>query len=350
MSRPLSRFAIVGTFAAALMVWTPAFAEQPDPRIIELQRQLQERDAEIAVLRQELQALRQQRGVTADGAGRQTAPVAEAGATRAGDRDTRRGSKGDDSAAALERALLLRGGGILPPGVVEAVPEFFYVYDEPIRGVRRDTFGTALTTRLGLPRSTQADLTVPFIVRDHQSNYGNSSGVGDVRVGLTKQLLSDYEHGTMLFVRGEWRAPTGSIKKRPPTGFGQDGARVVLTVTKQDDPLVLFGNVSHTWNLGSARLSNGMRLDSGNVFGGRFGAFLAATPDTSLLAAISLNSSDSDRIDDRIVAATDRLRGSIEFGITNIISRNLFIDLNADIGFTRAAPDLVLSFSLPYRF
>jgi hypothetical protein len=119
---------------------------------------------------------------------------------------------------------------------------------------------------------------------------------------------------------------------------------------KRQDPIVLFGSLSYTAYLGSARLRSGSRLDAGDVFGGRLGAFLAVTPDISLLLAVSANSFSADRLDGIRNPNSDRLQGVVDIGATTTIGRGLFLNVTAGIGVTPAAPDFALTISVPYRF
>jgi hypothetical protein len=350
MTKSLSFLAARVLLAAAITAPTQALADNADAQLIELKRRLQERDAEIECLRGLIKAFREQGGTLLARADcRLTESVAQGAALQAsGSGQQARDS--DEDAGALERALVLEGGGVLAPGQVEVVPELSFVHQDSVGGARRDTLGSAITTRLGLPWLMQGDVTVPFVIRDHWRTYGNSSGIGDVRLGLTKQLVGGHARTVALFLRGEWRLPTGSARKVPPTGFGQHGAQIELTATKQDDPVVLFGNLSYRWNLGTTRLGGGVTLDSGDIYGGRLGALLAATSDTSLLAAFALYASDEDRVSGRSIGEPGRVLGSLELGVATILARNLFLDTNATLGFTRAAPDFTLFVSLPYRF
>ena len=85
------------------------------------------------------------------------------------------------------------------------------------------------------------------------------------------------------------------IEKRLKDAFS-GALQFGITASKRQDPLVLFGSVSYIANLGTAHLRSGSRVNAGDVFGGRLGAFLAATPDTSLLLAIAANSFSADRV------------------------------------------------------
>lgn len=313
-----------------------------DPLVTELRRQLAERDAEIAALHQQMAALRSQLpGQAAPPAGREDPAHSPPSANAAGD---------DELLGALESSLVRQGAGVLARGVIEMEPEFDYQYDEPIEGQRRDTFGLALTTRYGLTDSLQAELQLPYVVRDDISGQRHSSGWGDARLGLTAELQRQRETGLGLLAFVQWRTTTGDIDRSPPTGFGQDALQVGLSVTRRQDPVVLFGSLSYTANIGSAHLHNGSRLDSGDIFGGRLGAYLAATPDTSFYLGVAFNSSTADRFNGQRIDTSDRLRAMVELGTTTTVGYGKFLNVSAGFGVTPAAPKFSLSTSIPIRF
>jgi hypothetical protein len=248
----------------------------------------------------------------------------------------------------LESALVRRGARLLPPGRMEFEPEVSYFYDEPIETVRRDHAGLAATLRIGLPGAMQADIRAPLVLRDRLSGLGRSSGLGDVTVALTRQLMLERSSAASPFAALEWRAPTGDVNSFPATGFGQHAVRAGVTLLRRHDPVVLHGHLSYVVNLGEARLHDGMRMDSGNVLGGQLGFFLVATPDTSLFANIALNSSSADRFDGHRLEFTDRLSGLVEIGAATALGRGRFLNVAAGIGFTPAAPKIVLTLSMPF--
>jgi hypothetical protein len=331
---------------------------QSDAVVEDLRRQLAQRDAEISALRQQVESLQSERTAAPSGikspskalpASPQTADAASTGLTSG--RSVRNSANEDNElATALESSLVRQGGAVLSSGTIEFEPELSYFYDEPTTGARRDAFATAITVRFGLPAAMQAEVYVPYVIRDHASGIGSASGIGDVRVGLTKELLKEREGTPALLVFGRWRTTTGDINRNPPTGFGQNAIQIGFTTTKRKDPALLFGSVSYTANLGTARLRNGARLDSGNVFGARLGAYLAATPDTSFYWGVAYSSSNADRFNDERVELTNRARGFLELGSTTIIGRGRFLNIGIGIGVTPAAPRFSFTMSLPIRF
>jgi hypothetical protein len=247
-------------------------------------------------------------------------------------------SSDEESARALERALVLQGGSVIPPKAFEMVPEITYFYSEP-GGVRRDTVRSAMTLRLGLPWSSQLNVRVPYTVYDSFAGVSSSSGLGDIDVGLTQQLIAERAFVPELLISARWKTTTGRTETNPPTGNGVDTVQGALTAVKRQDPLVFFGSVAYTASLGSGP------FDVGDFAGGQFGVFLAATPDTSLLFDIDVNSTFTNRFDE-----FGRLFGVAEVGFLTVLSRKTVLNINAGFGFTPAAPDFRLTISLPIRF
>lgn len=244
----------------------------------------------------------------------------------------------EESARALERALVRQGGSVIPPKAFEMEPEITYFYSEP-GGVRRDTVRSAMTLRLGLPWSSQLDVRVPYVVYDKLAGVSSSSGLGDIDVGLTKQLNAERAFVPELLISARWKTTTGRTETNPPTGNGVDTVQGALTAVKRQDPLVFFGSVAYAASLGSGP------FDVGDFAGGRLGVFLAATPDTSLLFDIDVNSTFTNRFDE-----FGRLFGVAEVGFLTVLSRKTVLNINAGFGFTPAAPDFRLTVSLPIRF
>jgi uncharacterized coiled-coil protein SlyX len=341
----------LGFFPIAASMAFGSAAAQDNTVEDNLRRQVAEQKAEIATLRQRLESLTSQRPARPPDAGGKT--TNEASPTAAQTTPAAIGnSKYDDQelATALESSLIRQGAAVLSPGTFEIEPELSYFYDESAGKRRRDAFGTAISARFGLPKAMQMGVYLPYVIKDRIAGGGSASGIGDVYLSLTKEVRRESAEGPALLIFGNWRTTTGDISSNPPTGFGQHAIRLGLTATKRMDPALLMGSVSYTTNRGTARLPNGARLKSGDVFGVRLGSYLAATPETSFYWGISYNSSGADRFNDERVVLTDRARGVLELGSTTIVGRGRFFNLGIGIGVTPAAPRLALTMSLPFRF
>lgn len=338
--------ALVGS---ALWATVAAGVAESSPSVDELRRQLAAQEAEIVALREQLA---RPPSLPADCAA-PGAPVRTASAASAPPAAGKRSGMDDDDeelTRALESSLVRQGGGVLRPGAKEIEPEFSYLYDEPTGGGRRDRFGLALTARIGLPDAMQGEFRLPYVVRDRWSGVSTSAGVGDVQFGLSREFSAGSERAASLLGFAQWRTATGDVERNPPTGFGQQAIMFGVSTVRRQDPVVLFGSLSYTASIGSADLRDGARLRAGNVFGGRLGAYLAATPETSLYSGLAFNSNADDRFDGRRIDGSSRLSGVLELGSTTVIGRGRFLNISAGIGFTPAAPKFTLTLSSPLRF
>jgi hypothetical protein len=338
-------------FAAASVF--PLIAHADDRQVESLQAQIRAREAEIATLQRRIADLRRQRAPVVDAPTVITAPLPPERPPERPPASPEVVQDVDDEevlASALESALVRQGGRVLSQGTIEIEPELSYFYDEPTHAQRRDNYSAALSARIGLPWSMQAEVRIPYVINDRWPGVGTQSGIGDIRLGLTREMVSERNWIPAILASVQWRTTTGDINQNPPTGFGQDGLQFGLTAAKRLDPLVVFGGITYTTNLGTAPLRNGSRLDAGDGFGGRLGVFLSVTPDTSLLAAVSATSFSASRFDEIPSRSSDRLQGVLLLGGVTTLGRGLFLNVTAGIGITPSAPNLSLVVSLPYRF
>jgi hypothetical protein len=248
----------------------------------------------------------------------------------------------EETTRALERALVRRGALVLRQWSVELEPGASYRYNEPSIG-RRDTFGSSVTLRLGLPWAAQIDVRVPFVLHDRQSGVGTGSGLGDIDVGLTKLLLRERAFVPELLFTGRWKTTTGASGGPLSVGSGANGLQGLLTALKRDDPLVLFGSAYYVWNMPSGD------VDLGDTTGLVLGLILAATPGTSVLLDVDVASISATTLRGRRVAKTDRLSGILEIALSTIVGRDLLLNFTVGIGVTPSAPDLHLAVALPFR-
>jgi hypothetical protein len=303
-----------------------ACAAARDRRIAELERQLAERDKEIAMLR------RQGRPPGAETA----EPVVPA-------KEDRPTDAAEDLTQALERALVVQGGSLLPAWTVQIQPELAYTYSER-DDQRRDTFVSSVTLRSGLPWELQAELFVPYVAYDRLREMGSSSDLGDINLGLSKRLLREAEYVPELLVTARWKTTTGKDGGQVPTGTGAHAIQATVTAVKSKEPIVLFATPSYIHQFASDD------TDYGDIVGIRLGLLLAATPDTSLILDVDVNSSFATRVGGFEIDDSDRVSGVIELGLATILTRNTFLNITAGIGFTSAAPDFRLATSLPITF
>jgi hypothetical protein len=251
---------------------------------------------------------------------------------------------GDETARALERALVRQGALVLRPWSSELEPGFSYVYREA-NAVRRDTIVGALAGRIGLPLSAQGDVRVPWVLLDRAPGFRSGSGLGDIELGVTKQLLVGAPATSIpdVLIAGRWKAPSGGSTGDLPAGTGAHSFQALLTAVGRDDPLVLVGSVYYVWNLRAGQ------LDRGDAAGVILRTLLAATPNTSLLIGVDAATVFATRSLGRIAPGSERLSAVLEIGLSQIRARDLFLNVTTGIGITPVAPDFQLSVALPFR-
>ena len=264
---------------------------------------------------------------------------------------------------ALEQSLVERGALLKPVGTMQVEPAFSYTRRE-LRNVaveengvtvpanlRRDEFEGDLTFRVGLPYDSQFDVTFPYNLVDQQvdtasgSKSDTGSGFGDIDVGLSKTLLRQEKWWPDLVGRVFWSADTGSKSDNNVPlsgGFNQVGGS--LTALARKDPLAFVGSVSY-----EAAFESGNDRP-GNDLGFSAGAFLAASPETSLRFVLNQNFIDDAKINGELIKGSNQVQSSMTIGGAISVAPGILVDLSTDIGLTDEAPDYVVRLSVPIQF
>ncbi|HEX9400247.1 MAG TPA: hypothetical protein VF912_09075 [Anaeromyxobacter sp.] len=250
----------------------------------------------------------------------------------------------DETARALERALVRQGGLVLRPAAIELEPDLDYLYRES-NALRRDTVTGTITARIGLPLGAQADARVPYMIADHSPGFRTRSALGDVALGLTKQLLVGGPGTPLpdLLLTARWKTTTGASDGDRSPGTGANTIQALFTGVRRDDPLVLVGTAYYMWSLRSGDVARG------DAVGVILRTLLAATPDTSLLIGFDVASVFATKAKGVTEPGTDRLSGVLNIGLYTSVARDLFLNVAAGVGVTPAAPDFELTVALPFR-
>jgi hypothetical protein len=281
--------------------------------------------------------------------------------------------------AAFERTLIDRGGLTLPKGAweIDAGVNYshsssekltisgFTVYPVLIVGdivserVRRDTFGTSVSGRIGLPWQTQLDVRVPYTYETSSrvSEDGNASslsdhGIGDVEIGFSRPVWRS--KGGSLDVLGalRWKAVTGRDPfdlgaEQIPFGNGFDALSVSFTAVSAQDPMVFFGSLIYTNNLPDNK--GGAHINPGDGFGLALGTALAVNLDTSLSFSYQQQFTNNTRIDGAAVDGSYVNSGSLSISLSHALQSGKALDTALVIGLTEDSPDVQLTFSMPLK-
>ena len=328
-------------FAASLLGSSACFAQESvdelHRRVAEKDAEIQRKNAEIEQKDAEIQRLTQ-RATVLDQAPAQAPPTSD-----------------EDINRALERALVREGGLLLSSGTAEIEANFQYSHQSiDTIAFRRDAFGPAFDSRVGLPWKSQFEVQVPYVVEYRRTAAGshNSNGVGDISLSLSHQLVAGREGAPGLIGAFNYSVATGrnTLFSQPvPTGLGAgfDAVGASLTAVKQVDPLVFYATYAFTHSFSGTQ--GGNPVDLGNSNGLQFGAILAASPTTSLRTAFILTFFDKTRFNGVALSGTDEPAAIFELGSSVLVLARTLLDVSVGAGVTRSSPDFRLNMALSVR-
>ena len=293
--------------------------------------------------------------------------------------------------AVLDRALIQRGGLLLPSGTLELETsasyynassdaisiEGFSILPVLVVGnivsdrVRREVALSSLTARMGLPWNFQLDVRTPYgyeqvrtVTADNKETSHRSIGLGDVQIGLNRQIAR--EHGMIpdLLANVSFKTKTG----KDPFGLGNNeialgtgfySAQGRLTAVKSSDPMVLFGSVSYAYNVAAGKMvpdpQNATHqflahFEPGDTSGFQLGGVLAVNPETSLSLAWDQTVTRGLTVQGVRIPGSYLVGGTLRLGGSYIYSPGKIVDLSLGIGLTRDVPNLQFTVGVPLRF
>jgi hypothetical protein len=362
--------------ACALAVASPATA-QPLSRE-DLLAALKQRDEVISALTKRVEALERERGAAQGTAPPAVAPGgAPPAAAPAAAPPAEGGAKLQDEAAleALSRTLVQKGGLVLRPWSFEVAPSVAYSHSQ-VQGLalvdtpegiptvaeqqlHNDGVRAVAIGRLGLPWESQVELQVPYVWERQSRALGNGqhavntgSGLGDVNVQLSHQLLHEKDWRPDLVAAVAWRFDTGRDPFRiavpsVATGAGTSQLAVRFTAVKSTDPIVFYSTIAyaHDWpvdeSFGRVSLGDTYRLDLGGI--------LAVNPATSLVFGLTQDFRGKTQVDGTSLPGSDTVASSLQLGVDRVLFRNVLVDISLGVGLTRDAPDYVFQITTPIR-
>ena len=294
--------------------------------------------------------------------------------------------------AALDRALLARGGLLLPRWTMEIEQGFSYfnassdlisidgfsifpvlvVGDIVSERIRRDILHVALTARVGLPAGFQADVRMPYgyekertVSADEIENSRSAFGASDLEVGVSRQMIRERGKVPDVLTAFHWKTATGRDPFRlnstqPALGTGFHSVQGSVTAAKTSDPVVFYGGLSYTANLAATKLFRGLdpvepeestegRFNPGNTIGVQMGMALGLNPDTSLSLGWSQRISARTTFNGTPLPGTFLSEANLRIGTSYLYAPSRAVDIGLGIGLTRDAPDFNFSMAFPFR-
>ncbi len=282
----------------------------------------------------------------------------------------------EETLRALSRGLVQRGLQLLPTWSVEVSPSVAYSHTQ-VQGLvlvqtpegistvddqrqRDDDVEGAIIARVGLPWRSQFQIVAPFDWRREDSALGDGTtvahhgaGVGDAQLELSHQfLMEDAGWRPDLIGALGARLPTGSDPYRTPiaavaTGLGTPQITGRLTALKTVDPLVFYSTLAYGANLPYKEQIGKVHI--GDDLDWQLGGLLAVSPDTSLSFGFDQQFKWDTRVDGKAIPGGNGVAAVAQFGIDQVLSSRVLLDVTLGVGLTRDAPDYTLMVSLPIR-
>jgi hypothetical protein len=293
---------------------------------------------------------------------------------------------------ALDQALIVRGGLLLPSGTLEidnttsyfsassdhvsvngfALLPILVVGDISSQRVREDFLLPSFTARLGLPHKFQMDVLVPYGYESIRTvdalnvqTTATSFGLGDISAGVYRQLTT--EHGRLpdMLANVRFKSTTGKdsfslTSSEVALGTGFNAIQGNLTVAKSSDPVVFFGNLSYTGNLPANHtvsandptnpdLKTIGHFTPGGAVGFQLGSILALNPEVSMTVGWDQRFTRSTQLNGVDIPASYLVEGTLRLGTSYVYAPGKIVDLSFGVGLTPDTPNLQFSVGVPFR-
>ena len=266
---------------------------------------------------------------------------------------------------ALERSVTQRRAELLEPGVLQVLPTFSWFQSSATESVlfedaatlvpgslfrESDVFVADLGLDLGLGGGFQLEVGVPWVREnvhiedrvgfDTLSSTRQAAGeLGDIRIGIARQLLGEGQWRPAVIGRIGWDSATGDTRL-PGSGF--DEFNVGMTFTQTQDPVVLFAGLSGSY----ARSNDGVR--PGAAADAFAGGFLAISPRTSANLFFSLRRQGELRLNGVRREGTDSVSATMTLGVSTLIMRDRLLDLSLGVGLNEDGGNFSLGVAMPF--
>jgi hypothetical protein len=293
---------------------------------------------------------------------------------------------------ALDQALIVRGGLLLPSGTLEidnttsylsasadhvtvdgfALLPVLVVGDITSERVREDYLLPAFTARLGLPHKFQGDFTIPYgyeLIRtvdaENVQTSSSSFGLGDISFGLSRQFVTEHGKWPDMLANVRFKTTTGKdpynlASSQVALGTGFPGLQGNLTMAKSSDPVVFFGNLNYTANLPAnhtvpandptnPQATMVGHFNPGSSVGFQIGSILALNPETSMTVSWDQRFTRSTQLNGVDIPASYLVEGTLRLGTSYLYAPGRTIDLSFGVGLTPDTPNLQFSVGLPFR-
>jgi hypothetical protein len=293
---------------------------------------------------------------------------------------------------ALDQALIVRGGLLLPSGTLEidnttsyfsassdhltvngfALLPVLVVGDIASKRVREDFLLPSFTARLGLPHKFQMDFLVPYGYESIRTvdalnvqTTATSFGLGDISAGIYRQLTTEHGRVPDMLANVRFKSTTGKdsfnlTSSQVALGTGFNAIQGNWTVAKSSDPVVFFGNLSYTANLpanhtvpandpANPDATTIGHFNPGSAIGFQLGSILALNPEVSTTVGWDQRFTRSTQLNGVDIPASYLVEGTLRLGTSYVYAPGKIVDLSFGVGLTPDTPNLQFSVGVPFR-
>ncbi len=260
--------------------------------------------------------------------------------------------------------------------------------------IKSDILQFDATARYGITDRLQFDFNAPFLYRRSTFQSGgvggsastlgevsvNQSDIGDISAGAYYRVFRETPTSPDVVMNLRVKAPTGknpfgikiiqpsnnpdlTVPEKLPTGNGVWSLSGGLTVVKTVDPAILFANIGYTHNFarkfddissaqgievpGEVTLGDSIQLGGGIAFALNDRMSLSTSYSHQFAQQSSIKQSGGTK---QKIIGSDSSSGSLNFGVTYVMTDRLSMVTNVGMGITPDAPDVSVGIKFPYSF
>lgn len=257
-------------------------------------------------------------------------------------------STAEEIALRDQRILLKRGATTLDFGLA-------YSYGEqtlfPVVRAEQRTLGASATVRYGLFDDLQFTLRVPEVWRRTSTFTDATNAASDSPRTTREHYVAD---ASLSLLGVAMREAAGrpnvilSLDGVAPSGPGDRGVGGGLVLSKSFDPAVIFAGLSYLHGFSVDPGNTRRSLAKHNV--GLSLGYTYAVNDSLALSTLFAGTYRSSNSVDGISIPPSRERHQLQFGMTWMVARGVFVEPAVAMRLGGANPDFTFSLNIPYSF
>ncbi|RDE19192.1 transporter [Motiliproteus coralliicola] len=298
------------------------------------------------------------------------------------------------------------GGVLTPKGVLVLEPSLQYAHSDvnrvTFRGIEilsslgigileavdadRDTLTASLTGRLGVTQRLELELKVPFVSRSDKesalipqldddpvdSSSLDGSGIGDIEAAFHYQLNNGEDGWPYFILNGRLKLANGrgpfdvdrddeGIGRELATGSGFYSFEPSITALYPSAPAVFFANLGYLFNISDdvdkiigagsdAGAQEIGKVDPGDAVRMSFGMGYSINERAAFTLGFKNDwiQATKTTINGVELSSSQLNIGSILMGYSYQLKPNVGINLNLEFGITDDAPDMLMTFRMPF--